>query len=215
MDKKNKKNFIKKLWSTERGKAVIKLSIYLVFIILVIIFVNVTSSMNKIIKDTKIVEDVTPTIQEMKDDLLKNNYKYTYTITKDTKKTVYSGERLKKEEVGTKENEIETIKYYVNDVTYYQIKMGEKIETNNLYDGFNINMMDSEFILNLIKDKSTLINQKKKLKEYSYEFTHEDKNIEISLLASEDVIKEIDILYDNIKYNLKYSSIGKISELDI
>lgn len=213
--KKNDDNIIKKLWKTERGRAIIKLSIYLIFIILVIIFVNIGSSMNKIIKDTKIVEDAAPTIQEMKDALLKNNYKYTYTITKDAQKTVYSGEKLKKEEVGTKENEVETIKYYVNDVAYYQLKMGEKIEINNLYDGFNINMMDSEFILNLIKDKSTLINQNKKLKEYSYEFTYEDKNIEISLLASKDAIKEIDILYDNIEYNLKYSSIGKISELDI
>lgn len=208
------KDFLKKLWSTPKGKAIIKLSVYIIFIIFVIVFINISQSFGKIEKESvKYEKDIT--IQDMKDNLLKNNYKYVYTINNNDQKIVYSGERLKDEEIGTKETVNETIKYYVDGNEYYQLKMGDKVSIDNLYDNIDINLLDSEYIINLIKDKSTIIDKKDKLKEYNYNFSIEDKDISISLFTNEKEIVEIDISHNDITYVLKYSDICKISKLNI
>lgn len=208
------KDFLKKLWSTPKGKAIIKLSVYIIFIIFVIVFINISQSLGKIEKESvKYEKDIT--IQDMKDNLLKNNYKYVYTINNNDQKIVYSGERLKDEEIGTKETVNETIKYYVDGNEYYQLKMGDKVSIDNLYDNIDINLLDSEYIINLIKDKSTIIDKKDKLKEYNYNFSIEDKDISISLFTNEKEIVEIDISHNDITYVLKYSDICKISKLNI
>lgn len=208
------KDFLKKLWSTPKGKAIIKLSVYIIFIIFVIVFINISQSFGKIEKESvKYEKDIT--IQDMKDNLLKNNYKYVYTINNNDQKIVYSGERLKDEEIGTKETVNETIKYYVDGNEYYQLKMGDEVSIDNLYDNIDINLLDSEYIINLIKDKSTIIDKKDKLKEYNYNFSIEDKDISISLFTNEKEIVEIDISHNDITYVLKYSDIGKISKLNI
>ena len=208
------KDFLKKLWSTPKGKAIIKLSVYIIFIIFVIVFINISQSFGKIEKESvKYEKDIT--IQDMKDNLLKNNYKYVYTINNNDQKIVYSGERLKDEEIGTKETVNETIKYYVDGNEYYQLKMGDEVSIDNLYDNIDINLLDSEYIINLIKDKSTIIDKKDKLKEYNYNFSIEDKDISISLFTNEKEIVEIDISHNDITYVLKYSDICKISKLNI
>ena len=217
MNNKNKKedSLLKKMWATPRGKAAIKLGLYLIFIVFVVIFINVSSKVNKIVKESTVNEEKEITIGSMREKLLLNNYKYTYTITKNDKKTVYSGERLKQVETGTKENEFGTIKYYVNDVETYQIQMGEKKQIDNLYEDFNINLLDSEYLLNLTNDKSTIINKDKDLKEYNYSFDLEDKEIDISIYTKNDNIKEIKVIYDDTTYELKYSNIGEIKEIEI
>ena len=75
MNKKDKKNdsLLKQMWATERGKAAIKLGLYLIFIILVVVFINVSSQVNKIVKESTITEDDTITIGKMKEKLLLNN----------------------------------------------------------------------------------------------------------------------------------------------
>ena len=86
-------------WQTERGKAIIKLGGWFVFIIALIIFVLVSekNANNNVIDDTNSNKDeVTETYEfllfsEMINNLINGNYEYSYNITSNNINYIYEG----------------------------------------------------------------------------------------------------------------------------
>ena len=71
---------------------------------------------------------------------------------------------------------------------------------------FNINYINLEYILNIIKQNSAFIQDKDNIKTYLYEINNNDLLTKIYINVSEENINNIEITELNNSYNLKFDN---------
>ena len=199
-------------WQTERGKAIIKLGGWFIFIIALIIFVLVSekNANNNVIDDTNSNKDeVTETYEfllfsEMINNLINGNYEYSYNITSNNINYIYEGIKCNNEELGYKESIDKIIKYYINDQNTYQVILNEYVEITNLYEGIDTNFINldvlfnnlNEYLYNTVKNENTRV------------ITYDKDGYKVSITTDLENITNISITTDNSIYNLDFNVIN-------
>ena len=199
-------------WQTERGKAIIKLGGWFIFIIALIIFVLVSekNANNNVIDDTNSNKDeVTETYEfllfsEMINNLINGNYEYSYNITSNNIDYIYEGIKCNNEELGYKESIDKIIKYYINDQNTYQVILNEYVEITNLYEGIDTNFINlevlfnnlNEYLYNTVKNENTRV------------ITYDKDGYKVSITTDLENITNISITTDNSIYNLDFNVIN-------
>ena len=199
-------------WQTERGKAIIKLGGWFIFIIALIIFVLVSekNANNSVIDDTNSDKDeVTETYEfllfsEMINNLINGNYEYSYNITSNNINYIYEGIKCNNEELGYKESIDKIIKYYINDQNTYQVILNEYVEITNLYEGIDTSFINldvlfnnlNEYLYNTVKNENTRV------------ITYDKDGYKVSITTDLENITNISITTDNSVYNLDFNVIN-------
>ena len=159
----------KKMKSTPKGRAYLKLIYWGIFFVFLFIFLAVAQLFRSdydICKDGLNIKEPTnevvpKTIEEMEQILLNGKYDYTYDIHIYDNSYLFDGTKYDTYQEGylsvaTTVNN--TIPYYIDDTGIYQNNINGKVPITNLYDGLDTNIMNLEVLLStmnnltLIKD---------------------------------------------------------------
>ena len=197
-EKENKKEQLKELyskfksaWADPRKKAGIKLLGYLIFFIILLLFASITSHMNKYTSsNTKTT--TTTTVQDKYNDkqkkLLTNKYSINYVININNIEYKING--------NIENNIINGYFETPNGIKKIVFKENNLYEVNNeqeilLETEINKNLIDLEYILNLIKQNSAIISDKEETKTYTYNIDNLGLNIIVT--TNEENITQINI----------------------
>lgn len=192
-------------WQTTQGKSLIKFLAWMFFIIILIIAFSFNKSDNT--KPNNEKEQVSvefKNYEEMQKDIINATYNYTYIITSDTNKTIYTGTKSKEENIGFKETNEGITKYLVKEDIEYKLVLDEKIQITNLFESDDKAFLD----LNILFDN---------LKEYLYSITKNDIKRQInynkegySVIVETDLnnITYIKINNENKTYELQFTNIN-------
>lgn len=214
MDNKNS------FWQSEKGKAAIKLGLWMIFIfvLIAIVIFSERDNSNNVINDTPNNENEeveTPTYEfenynDMQDKLLKNNYGYVYTITTSDSKYIYTGIKDGTKELGFKEDATGVIKYFVDDTGTYQVNLDNTTLIDTLYQNVDSSYLDialvfdnlSEFLYSVTKngDMRTII--------------YDKEGYQVTVLTDTENITNITITVDTTTYELEFTKIGECATID-
>ena len=197
-EKGNKKEQIKELyskfkiaWADPRKKAGIKLLGYLIFFIILLLFASITSHMNKYkspINKTTTTTTAPDKYNDKQKALLTNKHAVNYVININN---------LEYKINGTIENNILSGYFETpNGIKKIVFKENNLYEVNNeqeilLETEINKNLIDLEYILNLIKQNSAIISDKEETKTYTYNIDNLGLNIIVT--TNEENISQINI----------------------
>lgn len=203
-------------WQTERGKAIVKLGLWLVFILALIIFALVNKNDNTIIKENEETEEKEvyefKKYDEMIESLLDSNYEFNYDIVINDTNYLFNGTKCNNEVLGYKESNMGIIKYYISDNTY-QVVLKELVPIENLYENIDINYLDLNILFNNLNEY--LYNIEKN--DNKRTITYKKDGYQVEVITNLDNITNINITVDNNTYNLSYNvidacNIGVLSE---
>lgn len=203
-------------WQTERGKAIVKLGLWLVFILALIIFALVNKNDNTINKENEETEEKEvyefKKYDEMIESLLDSNYEFNYDIVINDINYLFNGTKCNNEVLGYKESNMGIIKYYISDNTY-QVVLKELVPIENLYENIDINYLDLNILFNNLNEY--LYNIEKN--DNKRTITYKKDGYQVEVITNLDNITNINITVDNNTYNLSYNvidacNIGVLSE---
>ncbi len=203
-------------WQTERGKAIVKLGLWLVFILALIIFALVNKNDNTINKENEETEEKEvyefKKYDEMIESLLDSNYEFNYDIVINDTNYLFNGTKCNNEVLGYKESNMGIIKYYISDNTY-QVVLKELVPIENLYKNIDINYLDLNILFNNLNEY--LYNIEKN--DNKRTITYKKDGYQVEVITNLDNITNINITVDNNTYNLSYNvidacNIGVLSE---
>lgn len=203
-------------WQTERGKAIVKLGLWLVFILALIIFALVNKNDNTINKENEETEEKEvyefKKYDEMIESLLDSNYEFNYDIVINDTNYLFNGTKCNNEILGYKESNMGIIKYYISDNTY-QVVLKELVPIENLYENIDINYLDLNILFNNLNEY--LYNIEKN--DNKRTITYKKDGYQVEVITNLDNITNINITVDNNIYNLSYNvidacNIGVLSE---
>lgn len=176
-------------WDSERGKSLIKL---LVWVFIITIFVLVLNFSPKS-ENTELKEENKPVNNEnnvpsedkieSENNLIHDNFEYTYKIIINDETTTFEGKLENKIETGYKElNDGTIVKYQKEGNIVYQLKQNEKIEINNLYENLHGEFLDFNILKTILKEYNCA-NLKCNFNYLNYEFNVEyNKNLLINII---------------------------------
>ena len=168
-----KKNY-KDLKKTPKGKAIIKLVRYLIFIFFLIIAMIVTgvgkdnnmASKNVHKESFESKEDVT--YKDKQEKLFSEDYTFEYNVTGEIN-VKYTGTSKNDVIEGYKEDASGIKKYAIVDGTNYLIEMDESTIYEELYDGLDSMLFNYETMFSNLNTKMAKITNEKNIKKYYYE----------------------------------------------
>lgn len=201
------KNKIQEIMNSEKGPTKIKLTLYIVFFVLVVLFLLASggfeSDINRRRNSVKDEEKKVLSFKEKQEKLLKEDHTYKYTISKsDT--IIYDGKIENGEEYGYKDGKEGIIKYRIAGGKTYKITNNTEEEYNNLYDDLDNRYLDVNNIFNLINSSSAMIDRQNK--EVIYEYVIEENNYKI--YTNEIEIYKINIVTKDGSYTLEFKPLG-------
>ena len=148
-------------WQTDRGKALIKLLLWMVFIVILIVLAIVSerNGNSEILDVDKPENNATDTPSEpenveyeayntMITNLLANNYEYEYLITTATDSIILTGFKNPDKEIGFKETSSGITKYFIDSTGTYELNMNTSSIIDNLYSEFDSSYLNLELLFN-------------------------------------------------------------------
>ncbi len=203
-------------WQTERGKSLIKLGLWLIFILAIIIFAYTNKNDETVNNENKEIEEKETyefkKYDEMIDSLLNSNYEFNYDIVIDDNNYLFNGTKCNNEVLGYKESNMGIVKYYISDNTY-QVILKDLVPIENLYENIDTNYLDlnilfnnlNEYLYNIEKNEDTRV------------ITYKKEGYQVKVTTNLDNVTNINIVVDNNTYNLSYNvvdtcNIGVVSE---
>ncbi len=203
-------------WQTERGKSLIKLGLWLIFILAIIIFTYTNKNDETVNNENKEIEEKETyefkKYDEMIDSLLNSNYEFNYDIVIDDNNYLFNGTKCNNEVLGYKESNMGIVKYYISDNTY-QVILKDLVPIENLYENIDTNYLDlnilfnnlNEYLYNIEKNEDTRV------------ITYKKEGYQVEVTTNLDNVTNINIVVDNNTYNLSYNvvdtcNIGVVSE---
>ncbi len=187
--------------SDNRERSFALLLIWLVFIGFVVVYVRE----NQVERKTDDIKQDIVAFESLDSIFSKYiNYKYDISISDLNNNIVYyKGEYNNDINSGTKVNGDETINYKIDNRIVVNVDNGEVVE--DLYS----NYLAFFFIPNNVYEyvKTLTVNEKEDgdIKKYNYEFVYDDKPIYIDIVTTKDLIDDINVTYDDLKYDIKFS----------
>lgn len=210
-EKDSKKEQIKELyskfkvaWSDPRKRAGIKLLGYLLFFIILFLFAAITSNMNKYKTTTSQTTTTTITIDkynEKQKSLLTNKYSINYVININNIEYKINGTIENNIVNGYLETPIGIKKIVFKENNLYEINNEQEIL---LESELNKNLIDLEYIINLIKQNSAIISDKEDKKTYNYNIDNLGLNIIVT--TNEENITQINITEATNTYILNFDN---------
>lgn len=208
-EKENKKEQIKEIyskfktaWADPRKKAGIKLLAYLIFFIILLLFASITSHLNKY-KSTTNKTTTTTTVQDKyndkQNDLLTNKHNVLYVININNNEYKIEGTIENNKLVAFFDTPNGIKRILLEDDILYEINKDEKIV---LETELNKNLINLEYIINLIKQNSAIISDKDNEKTYTYNINSLGLNIIVT--TNEDSITKINITERTNTYILNF-----------
>ncbi len=201
-------NKLKEAWKDPRKKAGIKLLSYFIFFFILLLLTAITNYISYINKDnvnndnTKSEEKIDNTnFINKQNKLLENKHSINYIIT--INNIVYKINGLLENNTieGYLENDNNIKKVIIKDNKIYELINGIETELDNV---INCNYINTEYLLDIIKDKNVIIENKDEVKNYKYSFIDNGNNLNIIFSTDKDKINKIDINLDNEEYMLNF-----------
>ena len=205
-------------WQTEKGKATIKLGLWMVFIaiLIVVVLVSERDSINLPVED-----DSTPSETEtenyefvnysdMLDKLLLGNYEYSYTITNETGKYIYTGWKNENKEIGFKEDSTGVIKYYIDDSGTYKVNMDTLEVIDYLYNGVDTSYLDLELLFGNLNEFLYSVTKNEDMRTITYD----KSGYQVEVMSDTRDITNITITTDTTTYDLNFTKIGECDTID-
>lgn len=205
-------------WQTEKGKATIKLGLWMVFIaiLIVVVLVSERDSINLPVED-----DSTPSETEtenyefvnysdMLDKLLLGNYEYSYTITNETGKYIYTGWKNENKEIGFKEDSTGVIKYYIDDSGTYKVNMDILEVIDYLYNGVDTSYLDLELLFGNLNEFLYSVTKNEDMRTITYD----KSGYQVEVMTDTRDITNITISTDTTTYDLNFTKIGECDTID-
>ena len=205
-------------WQTEKGKATIKLGLWMVFIaiLIVVVLVSERDSINLPVED-----DSTPSETEtenyefvnysdMLDKLLLGNYEYSYTITNETGKYIYTGWKNENKEIGFKEDSTGVIKYYIDDSGTYKVNMDTLEVIDYLYNGVDTSYLDLELLFGNLNEFLYSVTKNEDMRTITYD----KSGYQVEVMTDTRDITNITISTDTATYDLNFTKIGECDTID-
>lgn len=210
-------------WQTDRGKALIKLLLWMVFIVILIVLVIVSerNANSEILDVDKPENNVTDTPSEpenveyeayntMITNLLANNYEYEYLITTATDSTILTGFKNPDKEIGFKETSSGITKYFIDSTGTYELNMNTYSIIDNLYSEFDSSYLNLELLFN-------------NLSEYLYNteenvgirtITYDKDGFQVTVTTDTKNITNVLVMTDTTTYDLNFKNIGECATID-
>ncbi len=204
-------------WQTNRGKSVIKLGAWIIFIVIILVlsvFGKDNNYNNVIDENQNETEEVIyefVNYSDMQKELLKNNYEYEYIIKNNDNIIIFNGVKDGTNEMGYKEDINGIIKYYIDNLGVKQVFLNDMVELNTLYDNIDSSFLNLEILFNNLNEY--LYNIEKNGNERTIMYDKEG----FSVVVKTDLnnIKNINIINNEVTYELKFTNIGKCDKLDL
>lgn len=207
-------------WQTDRGKALTKLLLWILFIVIVLgAFImqekdnidDYQMPSNEVTDEENQVNDNNfKKYSDMQDELLNNNYLYKYIITNSEEKIVFSGIKNGTNETGYKETKAGIIKYQIVDGIVSQINIDEITNIDNLYENIDRNYLDISLLFNNLSEYlySTEKEDSKRT------ITYDKDGYKISVITNLESIEKIEIAVDEWIYELNFYNVNNISKIN-
>ena len=210
-------------WQTDRGKALIKLLLWMVFIVILIVLA-IASERNgnsEILDVDKPENNATDTPREpenveyeayntMITNLLANNYEYEYLITTATDSIILTGFKNPDKEIGFKETSSGITKYFIDSTGTYELNMNTSSIIDNLYSEFDSSYLNLELLFN-------------NLSEYLYNteenvgirtITYDKDGFQVTVTTDTKNITNVLVMTDTTTYDLNFKNIGECATID-
>ena len=207
-------------WKTDRGKALTKLLLWVVFIVIVLgAFImqekdnidDYQMPSNEVTNEENQDDDNNfKKYSDMQDELLNNNYLYKYIITNSEEKIVFSGIKNGTNETGYKETKAGIIKYQIVDGIVSQINMDEITNIDNLYENIDRNYLDISLLFNNLSEY--LYSTEKK--DSKRTITYDKDGYKVSVITNLESIEKIEITVDEWIYELNFYNVNNISKIN-
>ena len=207
-------------WQTDRGKALIKLLLWILFIVIVLgAFImqekdnidDYQMPSNEVTNEESQEDDNNfKKYSDMQEELLNNNYLYKYIITNSEEKIVFSGIKNGTNETGYKETKAGIIKYQIVDGIVSQINMDEITNIDNLYENIDRNYLDISLLFNNLSEYlySTEKEDSKRT------ITYDKDGYKVSVITNLESIEKIEITVDEWIYELNFYNVNNISKIN-
>lgn len=210
-------------WQTDRGKALIKLLLWMVFIVILIVLAIVSerNGNSEILDVDKPGNNATDTPSEpenveyeayntMITNLLANNYEYEYLITTATDSIILTGFKNPDKEIGFKETSSGITKYFIDSTGTYELNMNTSSIIDNLYSEFDSSYLNLELLFN-------------NLNEYLYNteenvgirtITYDKDGFQVTVTTDTKNITNVLVMTDTTTYDLNFKNIGECATID-
>ena len=210
-------------WQTDRGKALIKLLLWMVFIVILIVLAIVSerNGNSEILDVDKPENNATDTPREpenveyeayntMITNLLANNYEYEYLITTATDSIILTGFKNPDQEIGFKETSSGITKYFIDSTGTYELNMNTYSIIDNLYSEFDSSYLNLELLFN-------------NLSEYLYNteenvgirtITYDKDGFQVTVTTDTKNITNVLVMTDTTTYDLNFKNIGECATID-
>lgn len=210
-------------WQTDRGKALIKLLLWMVFIVILIVLAIVSerNGNSEILDVDKPENNATDTPSEpenveyeayntMITNLLANNYEYEYLITTATDSIILTGFKNPDKEIGFKETSSGITKYFIDSTGTYELNMNTYSIIDNLYSEFDSSYLNLELLFN-------------NLNEYLYNteenvgirtITYDKDGFQVTVTTDTKNITNVLVMTDTTTYDLNFKNIGECATID-
>lgn len=197
---RKEKNLFQDMWATTKGKAILKLGMWTIFLGILSILLLFSNNSPETIKKPD-TEKITFTEENKLLQELENlDYQYQITITKQEDITTYNGEKKNNLEIGYRESKIGIIKYKIQEGITYQILLEEEAPYNDLYQEEDLSYIKIEEIVSLIdnqKKEEIFYNDRKKS-------IYKLENVLIEIESSPEKILQINIQTNTKNYKINY-----------
>ena len=210
-------------WQTDRGKALIKLLLWMVFIVILIVLAIVSerNRNSEILDVDKPENNATDTPSEpenieyeayntMITNLLANNYEYEYLITTATDSIILTGFKNPDKEIGFKETSSGITKYFIDSTGTYELNMNTSSIIDNLYSEFDSSYLNLELLFN-------------NLSEYLYNteenvgirtITYDKDGFQVTVTTDTKNITNVLVMTNTTTYDLNFKNIGECATID-
>lgn len=203
------REWIKNLRSTEKGRTVFRLFLYMLFFIFVLVLVFVSGAArtpvvpndpesSSLVDSTAITEELSYLDKQKKFE--NNDYDFEYEITGSMTRE-YAGSKESEIIEGYRLTEDEIIKYSIEDGIVYKKTVGSKIVMEDLYKDLDATLFDFESLFSKLNATKSRIEKIEDEKIYYYEETDVGR---VVVYTDEKEIEKIEIDQDSIKYTMTF-----------
>ena len=191
-------SFLTRMWNTEQGRAIIKLSLFGIFALILILIIRIRGE----VTSEYFVNYSPSTIsyEEKISNLKNNNFDFEYIVTINNNKTIYKGTKENSNESGYKEDGSGIYKYTIEDGIVYKINIDQQEQIYNLYENIDSNYLNVSYVLALIETSTY-----EKI-DNAYIYYVDDKIIKVSF--NDNNITNININYSEGIYDLNFRNMG-------
>lgn len=202
------------MWHDRRGKAILKLGMWLIFFVIMAFAVFLTNLLSEpsspSINDDSLIPHQKKFLN-LKDTwelFLSSNYHYQYEIhNKNTNEmTIFQGEKTNGIDIGYRESKIGIIKYRQEDNHTYQILVDHEEEIPFIYEEEDQNYLN----LQNLNTKLSYLIPDEKISGTMRKITYQNGEEWIEITTTENNIKQIRINNSQKEYNLSFTTKNEV-----